>query len=143
MIKLITIEKMNEIIEKYNAAKTFEEILDVDEGLFISFDNNKFIALANECNDCYVEEFYSLEIALNYLLGNYESLKFLYMLDETFKDNKVFWLHEELDVTRGIKHKDSSKAKELLAVGFNKDNNPELYQKYIKTTIDKVNEKIK
>ena len=96
MIKLITIEKMNEIIERYENAKTFAELPVEDEGLFIAFDNVKFIALANECNDCYVEEFYSLEIALNYLLGNYESLKFLYMLDEVFKDNKIFCIHEQL-----------------------------------------------
>lgn len=143
MIKLITSEELNKIIERYNNAKTFAELPEEDEGLFIAYENDKFIALANECNDCYVEEFYSLELAINYLLGNYESLKFLYMLDETFKENKVFWLHEELEVTRGIRNKDSFKAKELLAVGFNKDTNPELYQKYIKTTIDRVNEKIK
>lgn len=143
MIKLITKEEMNEIIERWDNAKTFAEIPEEDKGFFIASDNNIFITLVNECGDCYVEEFYSLEIALNYLLGNYESLEFLYLLDEIFKDNKVFWLHEEIDVTRGIKNKDSSKAKELLAVGFNKDKNPELYQKFIKTTIDKFNEKMK
>ena len=64
MIKLITKEEMNEIIERWDNAKTFAEIPEEDKGFFIASDNNIFITLVNECGGCYVEEFYSLELPL-------------------------------------------------------------------------------
>ena len=84
MIKVITSEQSKEIVNRYIDKRSLPE----DEGLFISFDNDKFIALANECGDCYVEEFYSLELAITYLLGNYEDINLLYSAEYLAKDMK-------------------------------------------------------
>lgn len=84
MINLITKEQLKLLLKRCED----DSLLPEDEGLFIVYDNDKYIAVANECNDCYVEEFYSLDIALNYLIGNYEDIKLLYALDEAIKKGK-------------------------------------------------------
>ena len=105
------------------------------------FESDKFICLANDTLDCYIEEFNSLGIALIYLVGNYESIQLLYNLDEAFENdiNNIVYMIDEIEVSRGIRHKNKSTANELLAIGFNKEKNPELFFKYIQKIVDKFN----
>lgn len=138
MIKLISKSESLAIVNRYINKESIPE----DEGLFITYDENKFIAIANECGDCYVEEFRLLDIALIYLLGNYESLELLMLLDETIEEDKVCYLSEEIEVTRGIRNKNTSKADELLISGFNKEKRPDLYKKYISQRIENLNKKM-
>ena len=139
MIKVINYTELTSILNRWEDNTSLKE----DEGLFISYDfeSDKFICLANDTLDCYIEEFNSLGIALIYLVGNYESIQLLYNLDEAFENdiNNIVYMIDEIEVSRGIRHKNKSTANELLAIGFNKEKNPELFFKYIQKIVDKFN----
>lgn len=138
MIKLITKVEAQAIMNRYFDKKSLPE----DKGLFICFEDNKYLALDNKSGDCYVELFNSLVLALDYLLDNYESLELLYFLNETFRESNIRYITEIIDVPRRIKFKNKSKTKKLISFGFNKSFRPDLEEEYIKKIIDILNNKM-